>query len=452
MDVVIKVAQLLLGLSLLVFVHELGHFLAAKAFNMRVDKFFIFFDAWGKKIWSKKIGETEYGIGWLPLGGYVRIAGMIDETQDAEQLSEEPEEWEFRSKPAWQRFIVMIGGVVMNVITGLIIFTMFLHTFEKEYLPVTELNKQGIFAHDAAQEVGLKTGDKIVAINGTAPERFKELTSIKVLLGAKLTVERNGKMVDVQVPEGFFEKLKGRPFIEPMEQYVLIESFDIPGGSPKYGQKAGLKKGDRLTAINGEKVMRFSDLVDYLDKAVTENDRTNNVGGIAEVEVEREGKRLSFISKVDTAGKLGFAPGFDYPYQFEKYTWGSAFKYSYREGWELIMSQLVAFKMMFTGKLNPSDSLASPIAIAQVYGSEWDWARFWKITGLLSFILAFMNILPIPALDGGHIMFIIIETIIGRKLSDQFMEKAQIFGFVLLMGLMVFAFGNDIYKWFVGRL
>ncbi len=433
METLIMVLQLILGLSLLVFVHELGHFMAAKAFGMRVPKVYIFFDAWGKKIYSKTIGETEYGIGWLPLGGYVQISGMIDETQDKSALMGEPEPWEFRAKPAWQRFIVMIGGVVMNVIAGILIFTMFLARYEKEYLPTSEVNKEGVFAHESATKIGIQTGDKITAINGKPFERFKDLTSTKVYFGSELTIDRNGQEIKIKTPENFYEQIR-QPFVSPMFEKVFVETLQPGSGA----EKAGLQKGDQILSIDSVKIDRFLQIGEVLKP------KSN---GQVQVSIDRNGQNLNLVSNVDTAGRLGFMPKIDLPYTFTPYTLGSAFHYSFKDGYDLIASQIVAFKLMFTGKLSVRENLASPIAIARIYGGQWDWKRFWRITGLLSFVLAFMNILPIPALDGGHVMFILIETITGRKISDSVLEKAQMFGMILLLCLMVFAFGNDIYKW-----
>lgn len=431
------ILQLILGLSLLVFVHELGHFMAAKAFGMRVPKFFIFFDAWGKKIWSKQIGETEYGIGWLPLGGYVQISGMIDETQDKSALMGEPQPWEFRAKPAWQRFIVMIGGVVMNVIAGIFIFTLFLSVYEKEYLPTEQVNKEGIYAHEVAQKIGLQTGDKITEINGKPFARFKDLTATKVMFGADLTVNRNGQNMVITTPDTLYRQMR-QPFVSPM--YEKVSVAEVAGGSN--AEKAGLQKGDRLVAIDSVKIDRFLQIGEILKP------KSN---GQVQVTVERNGQNLTLTSGVDENGRLGFIPDIVLPYDFEPYNWGSAFQYSFKEGYDLIASQIVAFRLMFTGRLSVSENLASPIAIARIYGGTWDWKRFWRITGLLSFVLAFMNILPIPALDGGHIMFIAIETITRRKISDAVLERAQMIGMALLLCLMVYAFGNDIFKIFTGK-
>ena len=442
MEILIKVAQLLTGLSLLVFVHELGHFLAAKAFGMRVNKFFIFFDFWNKKIFSRKIGETEYGIGIFPLGGYVQIAGMIDETQDASKLSGPPEPWEFRAKPAWQRFIVMIGGVTMNVIAGLLIFAHFLFNHEKEYIPMSEINKDGIYAYPLAEEVGFKTGDKIISINGNPPGRAKELTSMRLVLGGTIQVERAGQLIDLQMPDDLFRRfreVKKGGFISPMYQDVFIDEV----GDNSNAQKAGLQKDDKLTAINGQKIARYADFKDVVEA---------NKNGQIQLNVNRNGNDILVTANVDSAGIIGFIPRFKFPYQYTPYTAGSAFKYSWVEGTDAMLSQLTALRMMVTGRIKASETISSPIAIAQGYGGMWDWGRFWWLTGLISFALAVMNLLPIPGLDGGHIVFLIIEAITRRPPSEKLLERAQLVGMVLVLGLMVFAFGNDIYKLLTGQL
>jgi len=438
MGTIVMATQLIAGLSLLVFVHELGHFMAAKAFGMRVNKFYIFFDAWGKKIWSKEIGGTEYGIGWLPLGGYVQIAGMIDETQDAKDMSEEPEEWEFRAKPAWQRFIVMIGWIVMNIITGILIFAMYLHVFKTEYLPVSELNKHGVYAYETAQDLGVRTGDKIIEINGTAPERFRECVSTNLYLGKSIKVQHaDGQMEEIALPKGFHKNIR-QPFISPMYEDISVVAIAPDSGA----EAAGMKAGDVIEEVAGREIKNFPILQEVL--------RSHKEDTVA-VKVDRGGQMVTLQARVDTSGRLGFQPDLETSkekYTFAPYDWGRAFKYSYKEGYDLIAAQVVSFGMLFTGQLKVTESLSSPIGIAKIYGAVWDWDRFWFLTGLLSFVLAFMNILPIPALDGGHMVFLLFEMVTGRALSDEFLEKAQIVGFVLIMGLMVFAFGIDIYKIF----
>ncbi len=435
MEGLIMAAQLLLGLSLLVAVHEFGHFITAKLFKMRVNKFYIFFDAWDKKIWSKKIGETEYGIGWLPLGGYVQIAGMIDETQDAKDLSSEPEEWEFRSKPAWQRFIVMIGGIVMNVLTGILIFAMFLNVFVKDYIPVSEVNKDGVYAYKAARDIGIEHGDKVIAVNGQTPERFKEIQSTGVFLGGELTIDRKGEIKNIQTPPEFFKRMNEGPLFGLMNETVKVGA--VSDTMP--AKAAGLQQGDEFLRIASTPIVRFADVSEVLKE---------NKGGEVDLLVKRNGQEVALHSKVTDSGTLGFVADVSNNYQTKAYNWANGFKYGSLDGYELIKAQVISFGMLFTGKIDPVESISSPVGIARIYGGQWDWARFWRITGLLSFILAFMNILPIPALDGGHMVFLSYEMITGRKLSDAFLEKAQIIGFLLIMGLMIFALGSDIYKLF----
>ncbi len=429
----VMAAQLIASLSLLVFIHELGHFLAAKAFGMRVDKFFIFFDAWGKKLWSKQIGETEYGIGWLPLGGYVKIAGMIDESMDKEQMAQEPQEWEFRSKPAWQRFIVMIGGIVMNLILGVIIFAGYLNYYEKDYIPVAEM-ENGIYAFDIAQEMGFETGDKIIAVNGKQPTRFKDAKGLKVIFGADVEVERNGERKNVQVPGNLFKTLQGQPFIEPFNHQVKV--WGVIDSS--HAKDAGIEADDVFLAVNGKKINNFGDFSGILDK---------NKNGQVNLTVDRGGKEVQLTSKVSDKGKLGFAPKYEAkPVNDTKaYSFGETITYGMKEGWETIYYNAVGLGKIFTGDVDPVESVQSPIGIARIFGPTWNWERFWKLTGLLSFVLAFMNILPIPALDGGHMMFLTFEMLTGRPLSDKFLENAQMVGMLILIPLMLFAIGKDIW-------
>ena len=428
MDQLVMAAQLILALTILVAIHEFGHFITAKLFGMRVPKFFIFFDAWGKKLWSKKVGDTEYGIGWLPLGGYVQISGMIDETQSAKDLQKEPEPWEFRAKPIWQRFIVMIAGIVMNLILGFMLFVFITKHYRAEYIPMTEINKEGIYALPAAEEIGFKNGDKIISINGSTPERFNDAKTFRVMLNGSFEVERNGQKQIIQTPPDFANKLKAG-FIAPLPQKTVISQI-----APDLGaDKAGLKQGDEITKLQGHAVGRFLPFRDSLAQYKNSS---------VQLEILREGKPLSITAQVDTAGKLGFIPDYEAGYSKKPYTIGSAFGYGISDGWDLLIGQALSIGKMFKGDINVRENLASPIGIAQIYGSEWDWSRFWSITAMLSLVLAFMNLLPIPALDGGHIVFLGIEAVMGRKVPEHILEKAQIVGFVLVMALMVFAFGR----------
>lgn len=441
MQGLIMAAQLILGLSILVTLHELGHFLAARMFGIKVEKFYLFFDAWGFKFFSFKKGDTEYGIGWLPLGGYVKIAGMIDESLDKEQLKSEPQTWEFRAKPAWQRLIVMVAGVFMNVILGILIFSATLLAYKKDYLPAEQVNKaDGIYAYKYGRELGLQNGDRITAIDGKSFERFDDLLSSRVIFGSTLTVVRNNQTLEVQVPDNFYKTLgsSGRyDFIGPWYLQYNVGSVD-PGNM---ADKAGLRKGDAIVSIDGKPIQSYDDLKQSLS---TRKGQSVNIG------VERDGKVLELQSGVSAKGTIGIGhdvslrrhPG----YERVPYTLGNVIGFGASDAIETVVSNAKGIGKIFSGEEKATDSVQGPIGIAQIYGGVWDWSRFWTITGLLSMILAFMNMLPIPALDGGHVVFLLIESIFRVKLSDEFMEKAQVVGMVILLGLMIFAFGNDIWK------
>jgi len=435
MEGLVMAGQLLLGLGLLVFIHELGHFLAARAFGIRVEKFYIFFDFGGFKLYSKKIGDTEYGIGWFPLGGYVKISGMIDESMDKSQMNSEPEPWEFRSKPSWQRFIVMMAGVVMNVVLGVLIFAFVLLYYRVSYLPPENVD-DGIYAYEMAKETGLQTGDKITAINGKKAMRYIELNSFKVLFGAELTVERDGKTILIDLPDELFQKIKNEK-----NRFIVFDNytFSVDSVFPETPAAEGrLEKGDRVIAINETPIKVFGRFRETL---------AEHAGKEIELSLLRGSDTVLTGLTVNSEGLIGMLVLRDNPYEIVKYTVASAFYYGAKDGFEAIYYNAIGLGKIATGKVNASESLQSPIGIARIYGGVWEWNKFWYLTGLISFILAFMNLLPIPALDGGHVVFIIIEVIQGKPVSDKFLEKAQVVGMVLLLALMTFAFGNDIYKW-----
>lgn len=433
--------QLILALSILVTLHECGHFWAARAFGIKVEKFYLFFDAWDKKLFSFKRGETEYGVGWLPLGGYVKIAGMVDESMDTEALKAEPQPYEFRSKPAWQRLIVMIGGVTMNLILGVAIFTCILLFAKKEYLPNNAVTK-GIVSYKLGDEIGFKTGDKIVAINGETPERFDAIYSTDVLFGSTITVLRNNQKVAIQIPDDFYKTLsaKGRwDFIGAGPQQVIIKL--VAAGSN--AEKAGVLLDDKIIAVNDSAIQTDEQLRNLLQQYKASN---------VTFTVLRNGKQMPLSVAVTDSGKVGMVPvtmvAVDSTYKMKAYTLGTALKYGAADASEAITSTVKGLGKIFKGKEKASDSLQGPIGIATLFGAQWDWMRFWTLTGLLSMVLAFMNILPIPALDGGHVVFLLGEIITGRKPSDKLLERAQVVGMVILLSLMVFAFGNDIFKLF----
>lgn len=438
MHTLIQVIQLLLALSILVFIHELGHFLAARMFGIRVDKFYIFFDAWGRKLYSFKKGNTEYGIGWLPLGGYVKIAGMVDESLDADQLKGEPQPWEFRSKPKWQKFIVMIAGIVMNVILGVILFVFYLNHYEKYYTPMEAVNANGgIYAYKTAQDFGFRTGDKFLAVNGKSYPRLDDFNSQRVYFGSEITVEREGKVIPVEVPgDAFRQIMEGNSLFEERNT-VSVDSFPAENQNAK---NAGLRPGDVIKQINGRPLFGFGDLSETL---------ADNKNGMVTLSVNRDGNTLHIPVPIDSTGKIGFYPHIvDFPYDSVRYTFGKAIAFGTRDAFEIFYFQGVGLWKIITGQVKATESIQSPIGITRFFPRKWNWALFWRMTALLSLVLAFMNLLPIPALDGGHILFIGIESVTRRKLSEKFMERAQIVGMVILLSIMVFAVSNDIFKIF----
>jgi len=430
---------MLLALSILIILHEWGHFQAARWFGIRVEKFYLFFDAWGKKLFKFKKGDTEYGVGWLPLGGYVKISGMIDESMDKEFLDKEPEPHEFRSKPAWQRLIVMIGGVTVNVILGVLIYSGIKYVYGETYHPMEHV-QHGIVVSDVGEEIGLQTGDRIIAVDGVKPERFEDTRSIEVLMGdAALTVERDGKQFDVTLPDDYMEKAGEEPFAVIR---MRLEVDTVIAGSN--AEKGGLLKGDFINKINDSTVQFFDQVVPFLQR---------RKGETIAVEVERDGqpKLLSIdVMGEDSkkAGTIGFMPK-DYV-ATEHFGLGVSIAKGSKDAFNLLMANIKGLGKVITGKVSASKSVKGPIGIATLFGSTWNWARFWSITGALSMILAFMNILPIPALDGGHVFFLLIEMGRGKPLSDKALERAQIVGFIILVTLMVLIFGNDIYRAIVG--
>ena len=434
MEILIMVGQLILGLSILVGLHEWGHLITAKIFGMRVEKYFIGFPP---KIWSIQRGETEYGIGAIPLGGFVKISGMVDESLDTKNLSAEPEPWEFRAKPAWQRLIVMLGGIIVNVITGVIIFITLTYYEGHDYIAAKDV-KYGIVAHKLGQEIGLRTGDKIVAINGKSFEDFAEVRKVFLESNSYYTVERGGERVDVYVPNDFIEKVSdkknAREFIDPIFPFKVGE---LVPAMP--ADKAGLKTGDKIVKLNETPINFYHEIQAALDKAKNQT---------VTLTVERAGQMIPLPIKVSPEGTIGFYPEKDLKITHIDYSFGESIAVGSGKAFSVVTDNIRGFGKIFRGEVSASKALSGPIGIAQMFGGIWDWGRFWFLTGLLSMVLAFMNILPIPALDGGHSVLLIYEMVTGHKPSDKFLEGAQKVGMVILLGLMVFAFGNDIFKLF----
>ncbi|HEY0653103.1 MAG TPA: RIP metalloprotease RseP [Chryseosolibacter sp.] len=444
MDWMIMLAQLLLSLSFLVAVHEMGHLIAAKYFGMRVEQFSIGFPP---KIWSFKKGETEYAISAIPLGGYVKISGMIDESLDTETMKQEPQPWEFRSKPAWQRLIVMLGGIFVNVVVGVLIFIGITFVFGDTYMLKDEINKAGgVYVGSVGKDIGLQTGDKIVKINGKDFKYLEDVIKPETLLGtdAYYTVERDGKLVDIHIPANFIQNFNKK---ETAQKFVL---FRFP---PKVGEvqeksladRIGLQKGDLFTELNGKPVTYFDEVLETT-KAFK--------GDTISFAISRGGEILRFKESFkDANNQIGFRPMVDEDYLESakvdiKYGFIESIPLGTERAFTTLKTQITAFGKIISGVLSPRESLSGPIGIMQAFGATWDWEKFWQLTGVLSLVLAFMNLLPIPALDGGHVMFLSYEIISRRKPSDKFLENAQKVGMVFLLALMVFIFANDIIKIF----
>jgi regulator of sigma E protease len=438
-SVAVKAGQFILSFSILVILHELGHFIPARLFKCRVEKFYLFFNPWFS-LWKKKKGETEYGIGWVPFGGFVKIAGMIDESMDKEQMKLPAEPWEFRSKPAWQRLIIMIGGVVVNIILAIVIFIGITWVWGEENLPVKNM-KYGVYTDSLAKSMGIHDGDNIVAIDGKAIENFGTLESDIVLKEAKtLQVVRDGQTIDLPVPDGFIKNIvKSKKFggmIFPRYPAVV----DSVTGAAKF-YEGRLQKGDRVIGLNEHHVDYLNEFAKlksrYMDSVV--NLTVLRGQDTAHVRFLINSKAVSFV----------FAPAGELLGTVTKnYSLLESVPIGFTRCWETLGRYVTGLKQLFTGKVAASDSLGSVISIGNTFPGVWDWERFWTLTGIFSIILAFMNILPIPALDGGHALFTIFEMVTGRKPSDKFMEYAQMAGMVLLLGLMAYALGLDFWRLF----
>jgi len=435
MDILVMVGQLILGLTILVGVHELGHMLTAKWFGMRVEKYAIGFPP---KVLSKQFGETEYMIGAVPLGGFVKISGMIDESLDTANLKAEPEPYEFRAKPAWQRLIVMMGGIIVNVITGIVIFVLLTHHYGEEYLPAQEA-KYGIVPNKLGQSMGFREGDQVVKINGKPFQEFNDIYEPDVLLGnnSYYTVLRNGQEINIPVPKNFMDKLADQGESNFVDFRLPFAVGEVVPKSP--AAKAGLEPGDKLVSVNGQPVTFFHEL-----QAALLHSKNKTVP----VMVNRGGKQVNLAVAIDEQGKIGFKPTPLLNFATRDYNLLESIPVGTKQAFSIITTQLRGFGKIFSGEASARKSLGGPIMIAQTFGGTFSWLKFWTITGMLSMVLAFMNFLPIPALDGGHVMFLTYEMISGQKPSDKFLENAQKVGMVLLLGLMTFAIFNDVFKLF----
>ncbi len=441
MDTLITIGQLVLSLSILIVLHEFGHFLPARLFGTRVEKFYLFFDPYFS-LFKKQIGETEYGIGWLPLGGYVKISGMIDESFDTEQMESEPQPWEFRSKPAWQRLIIMLGGVTVNFILGFLIYSMVLFAYGQEYFPAKNIT-DGIAVDSLGMELGLRDGDQVLAVGDAPFERFNPrlvLRGIAIDNARELTVLRDGREQTISVENKWADILtrhdnKNAILFGPRVPFAVKN----PG---EQGEEKGIRKEDRIVSVNGVSTVYFHE---YKKAVRGFKDQTISIG----VTDKDGGSARTVDMDLDEKGRMYIDPApTDYFYDTERIEYGflESFPAGYNQGVRFLGDQFKAFGQMFKGNIKVSESLGGFASIGGMFGKEWIWERFWFMTASLSLILAFMNLLPIPALDGGHVMFLLYEVVTGRKPSDKFMEYATMVGFVIVLGLVVFANGLDIWR------
>ena len=439
-SIIVKTGQFILSFSILVVLHELGHFLPARWFKCRVEKFYLFFNPWFS-LWKTKKGETEYGLGWIPFGGYVKISGMVDESMDKEQMKLPPQPYEFSSKKAWQRLIIMLGGVFVNIILAITIFIGIMWYWGETFVPTKNLN-YGVYADSLGTKIGLQNGDKIVSVAGKPIERVGTVGAEIIMQQAKeITVSRNGRNVNLSIPDGFIgqlnkNKLAGFSYV----RFPLV----VDSVSPKAKIiKGSIAKGDTLIEFNDTALQYNTDLQKLAEQ------RNKNIvlkflhngkdTAVAEIYFDEKGtSNIGFQSMGQILGETHVS-----------YSLLQAIPAGWNRCWQTLQKYIQNLKLLFTSKeVKAKDSLGSVFSIANTFGGTWDWQGFWTLTAIFSIILAFMNVLPIPALDGGHALFTLTEMITGRKPSDKFMEYAQTVGMVLLMGLMAYALGLDFWRMF----
>jgi regulator of sigma E protease len=434
---------------LLIVLHELGHFIPAKLFKTRVEKFYLFFD-YKFSIFKKKIGDTVYGIGWIPLGGYVKISGMIDESMDTEQMALPPQPWEFRSKPAWQRLIIMLGGVFVNFVLGIFIYIMLMWVYGEKYLPNESVNlKDGVWVQDSlAMNLGLQTGDKILTVDGNKIKKFSGL-SLEFINGNEYQVERNGEVIGKKIPVDFISQLMDRgkdagPLLYPRYPFTIGK---VSADSPNINSE--LQPKDIIIDINGETLKYYDEAENILLKYKNQD---------VNVTVKRGNETKELTLKVTNKGKFGVVftalpfkdlekIGYYNLADFE-YSFAEAIPAGWNKSWKTLTDYIKQLKKIFNPSTGAYKGLGGFISIGSIFPDEWSAESFWNITAFLSIMLGFMNLLPIPALDGGHVVFTLWEMITGKKPGDKFLEYAQVTGFILLIALLLFANGNDIFRLF----
>jgi regulator of sigma E protease len=439
-SVLIKAAQLIVSLSLLVILHEFGHFIFARLFKARVEKFYLFFNPWFSLFKTQK-GDTEYGIGWLPLGGYVKIAGMIDESMDKEQMKLPPQPWEFRSKAAWQRLLIMIGGVLMNFLFAFIIYVGVLYAWGEEYLPTANV-KYGITVDETGEKLGFRNGDKILSVDNKPVENFAKIVPTIVLDKAtSVQVERDSRKIEIPINnESLALLLKSKGLLGPRFPFhFTIENF--AKSSP--GKDAGLLKGDEILNVNGQQFIFY----DEFQKALKENK-----GKEVTLKFLRNGQSMELPVKLGEEGVMGISNSYPFEdiFEFKTIRYGilESVPAGIARGIETTGNYLKQFKLFFIPEAKAYESLGGFITIGNIFPGVWDWHIFWNMTAFISIILAIMNLLPIPGLDGGHVMFVVFEMVTRRKPNEKFMEYAQIVGMILLFAIVIYANANDILKLF----
>ncbi|WP_411766025.1 RIP metalloprotease RseP [Winogradskyella sp. A3E31] len=442
MEFVIKISQFLLSLSLLIVLHELGHFVPAKLFKTKVEKFYLFFDV-KFSLFKKKIGETVYGIGWLPLGGYVKIAGMIDESMDKEQMAQPPKPWEFRSKPAWQRLIIMLGGVTVNFILAYVIFVFVSFTYGDKDYPIDSLKDGYGIENPLLQELGLKTGDKILEVNGESVEAHSDVIR-NIITAEEFTIERDGSKLSIDLPEDFLGQLSSRKRAALFNLRVPFMVAEVEDTLQNKG--VDLKQGDILLSVNNKEIRYFDQLETSLKPYSNQT---------VEATFLRGNDKITRELKISSDGKMGIYPAYSekrfeelgyFDVTRKEYTFLESFGGGVDKFKEEVTGYFDQLRVIFTPSTGAYKGLGGFKAIFDVFPEVWSWEAFWRLTAFLSIMLAVLNLLPIPALDGGHVMFLLYEMVSGRKPSEKFLEKAQIIGFFILIALVLFANGNDIFK------
>ena len=446
--ILIRALQLMMSLALLVIIHEGGHFLFAKLFKVRVTKFYLFFDPWFSLFkWKPKNSETEYGIGWVPLGGYVQIAGMVDETQNSEDLNHPVEPWEFRAKPAWQRLLIMVGGVMMNFLLAIFIYSMLMYTWGDSYVSVPDL-KNGMKFSPQAQAMGFRDGDILLRTNEVAFDKYGADMLRAIADAETVTVRRDGQEMNIPIPEEFgllHMSQDGKPFVDILVPAVVDS---VVAGTP--AALAGLQKGDKFLAFNGYPVSSYNDFVERIgglrakSDSITLPENILPLRNVNLVVARAAGGQDTLAVQLDADFKLGFTAALGYEPTRITYGFWESFPAGTAYGVNVLKGYVDDLKYVFTKE--GANSLGGFGTIGSIFPATWDWYLFWKMTAFLSIILAFMNILPIPALDGGHVLFLLYEIVARRKPSDKFMERAQLIGMIILFGLMIWANFNDVIR------